>query len=60
MDNHELELLFADLESNHARKSSVSGNAKNQMRQAICAFANDLPNSGQLGVIVFVTIRRRP
>ena len=52
MDNHELELLLTDLESDRVeRKRAVSGNAKNEMRQAICAFANDLPNHQKPGVL---------
>jgi len=46
----ELESLLADLESDRVeRKSSISDSDK--IRQAICAFSNDLPNYGQPGVI---------
>lgn len=33
-------------------KESLSGNAKEGIRQAICAFANDLPWSGKAGTVV--------
>jgi len=33
-------------------KESLSGNAKEGIRQAICAFANDLPRSGKAGTVV--------
>lgn len=42
MNNSELEDLFKDMESDRVeRKPSVSD--PNSIRQAICAFANDLP-----------------
>ncbi|WP_017328106.1 ATP-binding protein [Synechococcus sp. PCC 7336] len=50
MDDRELTTLLQDLESDRIeRKASASDPAK--IRQAICAFANDLPNHGQPGVI---------
>jgi ATP-dependent DNA helicase RecG len=50
MDNQELANLLQDLESDRVeRKASVSDLKK--IRQAICAFANDLPNHQQPGVI---------
>jgi len=52
MDQHELETLFNDLESDRVeRKSSVSKDAKNKIREVICAFANDLPNYQKPGVL---------
>ena len=51
----ELESLLGDLESDRVeRKESVSDN--NKIRQAICAFANDLPDHQQPGV-VFIGVR---
>ena len=51
----ELESLLGDLESDRVeRKESVSDN--NRIKQAICAFANDLPDHQQLGV-VFIGVR---
>ncbi len=51
----ELESLRGDLESDRVeRKESVSDN--NRIKQAICAFANDLPDHQQLGV-VFIGVR---
>jgi ATP-dependent DNA helicase RecG len=50
MDNQELTNLLKDLESDRVeRKASISDLKK--IRQAICAFANDLPNYQQPGVI---------
>jgi ATP-dependent DNA helicase RecG len=50
MDFCELESLFRDLESDRLeRKASVSD--LNKVRQAVCAFANDLPNHHKPGVI---------
>ncbi|BBO19225.1 transcriptional regulator [Candidatus Brocadia pituitae] len=50
MTNSELEALFKDMESDRVeRKPSVSD--PNSIRQAICAFANDLPGHGKPGVI---------
>ncbi|MDB9525360.1 ATP-binding protein [Oscillatoria sp. CS-180] len=50
MKDQELAMLFADLESDRVeRKASASDGKK--IRQAICAFANDLPNHKQPGVL---------
>jgi ATP-dependent DNA helicase RecG len=50
MNDQELEALFNDLESDRVeRKASDSDRSK--IRQALCAFANDLPNYQQPGVI---------
>jgi len=50
MDDHELESLLEDLESDRVeRKESMSDGDK--IRQAICAFANDLPGHGKPGVL---------
>ena len=50
MTDSELEALLAGGESERAeRKRNVSD--KDRIRQAICAFANDLPGSGRPGVI---------
>jgi ATP-dependent DNA helicase RecG len=50
MDSQELANLLKDLESDRVeRKASVSDVKK--IRQAICAFANDLPNHREPGVI---------
>ncbi|MBI1879973.1 MAG: putative DNA binding domain-containing protein [Chloroflexi bacterium] len=52
MNNAELEILLNNLESDRIEcKSSASEDAKDQIRQAICAFANDLPNHRQPGVL---------
>lgn len=50
MNNEELEELLDDLESDRVeRKESVSD--KKKIRQAICAFANDLPEHGKPGIL---------
>jgi ATP-dependent DNA helicase RecG len=50
MDDSELEKLLTDLESDRVeRKSSVSSRGK--IQEAICAFANDLANHRQPGVL---------
>jgi ATP-dependent DNA helicase RecG len=50
MENRELESLLVDLESDRVeRKASLSDPDK--IRQAICAFANDLPNHRKAGVL---------
>ena len=44
--------LLQDLESDRAeRKQAWRGDAPEKGRQAVCAFANDLPNHGQPGVL---------
>jgi ATP-dependent DNA helicase RecG len=48
----ELEALLAELESDRTeRKSAWAGDAPEKCRQAVCAFANDLPGHGQPGVL---------
>jgi ATP-dependent DNA helicase RecG len=48
----ELESLLNDLESDRVeRKESFKGEAPEKVRQAICAFANDLPGHAQAGVV---------
>jgi len=50
MSDSELEALFKDMELDRVeRKPSPSD--PNSIRQAICAFANDLPGHGKPGVI---------
>jgi ATP-dependent DNA helicase RecG len=45
--------LIDDIESDRAeRKKTWSGNAPERARQAVCAFANDLPNHGAPGVLL--------
>jgi predicted HTH transcriptional regulator len=44
----ELEVLLADTESDRVeRKAAWAGDAPEKSRQAVCAFANDLPGHGQ-------------
>src|SRR5687767_442153 len=48
----ELEALLADVESDLAeRKESWAGDAPEKGRQAVCAFANDLPDHRRPGVL---------
>jgi len=55
MDDAELEALLADIESDRVeRKASLAD--RERIREAICAFANDLPEHGRPGVI-FVGVR---
>lgn len=52
MDDAELERLLADLESDRVeRKESFRGDAPERAREAICAFANDLPGHATAGVL---------
>ncbi|HJU39247.1 MAG TPA: ATP-binding protein [Tahibacter sp.] len=57
LSDRELEALLGDLESDRVeRKESFRGDAPEAVRQAVCAFANDLPGHGTAGV-VFVGVR---
>lgn len=48
----ELESMLSDLESDLTeRKESFTGDAPTKAREAVCAFANDLPNHGRPGVL---------
>jgi ATP-dependent DNA helicase RecG len=48
----ELEALLSDLESDRAeRKAAWAGDAPEKARQAVCAFANDLPGHAKPGVL---------
>ena len=52
MTDQELELLLKQTESDLAeRKESLAGDARDTIRQAICAFANDLPDHKKPGVV---------
>jgi len=51
-DDQELAALLDDLESDRVeRKESFKGDIPKKARQAVCAFANDLPNHNQPGVL---------
>ncbi len=48
----ELERMLSDVESDLTeRKESFAGDAPTKAREAVCAFANDLPNHGRPGVL---------
>lgn len=50
--DQELERLLADIESDLVeRKESLAGDAPNSVREAVCAFANDLPDHRRPGVV---------
>ncbi len=50
--NSELEDLLDDTESDRVeRKRSFRGDTPKKARQAVCAFANDLPNHNQPGIL---------
>lgn len=52
LNDADLAALAADVESDRAeRKSSLTGEVREKLGQAICAFANDLPGHGKPGVI---------
>lgn len=57
IDEELLESMLDELESDRVeRKQSFKGNAPETVREAICAFANDLAGHGEPGV-VFVGVR---
>lgn len=62
LDDRELECLLIHGESFRVEcKETSRGDSPNAIREAVCAFANDLPGSGQPGVIfVGVNDNRRP
>ena len=48
----ELEVMMADLESDLVeRKESLQGDNPRKIRQAVCAFANDLPDHQRPGIV---------
>jgi len=50
--DEELELMLTDLESDRVeRKASFKGEAADRVREAVCAFANDLAGHGQPRVV---------
>ncbi len=50
--DHDLEAMLSDLESDLVeRKESLKGDAPTKAREAVCAFANDLPAHGRPGVL---------
>lgn len=52
MSDADLESLLGDIESDRAeRKETYRGDVPEKLRQAICAFANDLPNHQKPGVV---------
>jgi ATP-dependent DNA helicase RecG len=56
----ELEAMLADLESDCVeRKQSFRGDAPTTVREAVCAFANDLPGHETPGRGVHWRARRR-
>ena len=63
----DLEAMLADLESELVERKESLRNARpgkdgpvERVRQAVCAFANDLPGHGRAGVILRCVVRARP
>ncbi len=53
LDDDELARLIEGAESTRVEfKETLGGNARERLREAICAFANDLPGSGRPGIAV--------
>jgi len=52
LSDQDLEALLDNLESDRVeRKRAWAGDASEKARQAVCAFANDLPNHAQPGIV---------
>ena len=51
MDDHEIEQLMDDLESDRVERKESSADG-DKIRQAICAFSNDLPNHNEPGILL--------
>ena len=52
LDDADLEGMMARVEGFRVEyKESLDGDAPTRIREAVCAFANDLPRSGQVGVV---------
>ena len=52
LDDQELERILQEGENFRVEfKETLGGNAPNTIREAVCAFANDLPDSRQTGVL---------
>ncbi len=53
IDDAALTCLIKGMESSRVEfKETLKGSASEKIRQAICAFANDLPGSGESGIVV--------
>ena len=53
LSDESLQILLGDMESDRVeRKESLKGDAPKKLRQAVCAFANDLPNHKKVGIAV--------
>ena len=55
LDDQDLENLFSDLESDRVERKSSAAN-HDKIAEAVCAFANDLPENKRTGV-VFVGVK---
>lgn len=51
LTDDEIDELFRDKETDRAERKASFAHVKEDVLKAICAFANDLPNSGKPGVI---------
>ena len=56
MTDEELLLLLKDIESDRVERKESWQSTKEKIREAICAFANDLPNY-QLPGVVFIGVK---
>ena len=50
LSNHEIKQLSKDLESDRVKRKRSASDG-NKIRRSLCAFANDLPNHGQPGLL---------
>lgn len=56
MSDDELLLLYRDIESDRVERKETWSNAREKIRENICAFANDFPNH-QLPGVIFVGVK---
>jgi len=56
MTDEELEALLNDIESDRAERTRSRDNG-DKFREAVCAFANDLPNHDQPGILFLASLR---
>lgn len=51
IDNNELLQMLCDIESDRVERTQSAGADRGKLREAVCAFANHLPNHGKPGVL---------
>jgi ATP-dependent DNA helicase RecG len=52
VDDAELALLASDLESDRVERKASLSDGSDRVGQAICAFANDMPGRGEVGLVL--------